>query len=177
VVSLPRSAYYSVWFFFPRTYKVRDWWNVFQWKTAERRSSPEGSDPTYTVNVENRRDGAMRLSLYRHVGDGCLYDDGNGMGAGTAATARRAIPVGRWFRLSARYDWSRGRAGRIIVWQDGRRIMDVSGVCTEYDHPPSGRQWSVNNYSTPGVSPAPVEVWVDDASIGTLRRGPVGSRP
>jgi hypothetical protein len=163
--ALPDSAYYSAWFLLPRRYEVPEWWNVLQWKTAHA-LSPGGSDPTYTVNVANRPDGEMFLYLYRHVGADCAYDPGGLGGAGVAAESPAALPVGRWFEVVARYDWATGPTGRVTVWQDGAPVMDVAAACTEYaDALERGRQWSVNNYTLPGVVPPPAEIWVDDAAI------------
>ena len=172
--ALPDSAYYSVWFLLPRRYDVPEWWNILQWKTAHA-LSPGGSDPTYTLNVGNRPGGEMFLYLYRHLGADCAYDPESVGGAGLAAASPAAVPVGRWFEVVARYDWATGPTGRVTVWQDGARVMDVDAACTEYaDAVENGRQWSVNNYTLPGISPSPAEIWVDDAAISVpSSEGPV----
>jgi hypothetical protein len=147
---------------------VREWWNVMQWKTEHARS-PGGSDPTYTLNVGNRPNGRMRLSLVRHIAANCSAREPLDLGDTSAV----ALPVGRWVHVEAYYSWAHGPAGRVTVWQDGRRVMNYSHVCTEHGEPvENGRQWSVNNYSTPGVSPAPVVIWIDDAAITTDQLGP-----
>ena len=74
----------------------------------------------------------MFLYLYLHLGADCAYDPDSVGGAGLAAASPAAVPVGRWFEVVARYDWATGPTGRVTVWQDGARVMDVHAACTEY---------------------------------------------
>ena len=52
--------------------------------------------------------------------------------------------------------------GQLRCWQDGTLLWDLSGISTKY--PDGDNTWSVNNYSS-DVSPSPVVIYVDDASI------------
>lgn len=165
---LPEEAYYSAWYYFPQQVQVTQWWIIFQFK---QHGTSWGSDPTYTINVDNRTDGRMNLYAYRHIGN-----DGGYMtrGHGVAAQADTDIPTGRWWHLECYYKWSRDSDGHLTCWQDGTLIWDLQNIRTEYDYgwPRDGRpyQWTVNNY-TAGTSPSSHTIYVDDAAISRTRIG------
>jgi hypothetical protein len=146
------KAYYSVWLLFPRQYTARaGWWNVFQWKSK----SPSGaSEPFWVINVLNRADGSMHLRLFdsrKRVS----YPQSLGN-----------LPVNRWVHLEAFLSQSAGGTGRIIVWQDGVKLWDLSDITTKF--PDGDQEWSVNNYSD-AVQPQPTVIYADDARIGRAR--------
>jgi hypothetical protein len=146
------EAYYSVWLYFPREYTaVAGWWDVFQWKSK----SPAGAnDPFWVVNVLNRPEGPMYLSLY----------DQKARRAYSQSIAN--VPVGRWFHVEARLRQSPDGHGRIVVWQDGAKLWELNGITTKF--PGGDQSWSVNNYSD-DVQPGPAVVYADDARIGRRR--------
>jgi hypothetical protein len=154
---LPRSAYYSVWYRFPRGVRPRVFWNVMQWKTR----LPSGeSDPDVVLDVGHRR-GSSRLFLY-------LFDHHAGELAGSSPVD---LPVGRWVHVEVGYTWSTQATGRVSVFQDGRRVIDARGLVTQYPSTElEARRWSVNNY-TGAISPPRVSLLVDDAAISPVRRG------
>ncbi|MFB3820217.1 MAG: hypothetical protein ACE147_21380, partial [Candidatus Methylomirabilales bacterium] len=171
--SLPTSAYYSVWYYFPQVVAAPHWWNVFQWKQAWQAGTTRSSDPVYTINVGNRPDGPMYFYLYRHVGADGRY---NTAGAGPIASAPFNIAPGRWTHLECAYVWSAAWNGTVQCWQDGAEIWNKTALKTEFDerkyldHATNSRQWSVNNYA--GLTlPETHTLYVDDAAISTV---PVG---
>jgi hypothetical protein len=146
------QAYYSVWLYFPRQYTATaGWWDIFQWKSK----LPTGaSDPFWVVNVLNRAEGPMYLSLYDQK-------------AGQAYSQSVAnVPVGRWFHLEALLRQSSSGTGRIVVWQDGAKLWELNGVTTKFAG--GEQEWSVNNYSD-DVQPQPAVIYADDARIGRAR--------
>lgn len=147
------QLYYRAWFYFPQRYTAPNWWNVFQWKS---KVSSTKNDPFFILNVGNRQDGTMYFYL---------YDWQQRIPHEQAATN---ISVGRWLQVEAFYQCAADRTGRVIVWQDGKLLFDVSNVQTRYA---SGDcEWSVNNYSD-ALVPADAILYVDDASIGATRDG------
>ena len=145
------DAYYSVWLYVPRQYTVNvQWWNVFQWKSK----SPSANEPFWVVDVLNRPDGSMYLSLY----DGrtrIRYEQG-----------LMNLPVKRWFHVQAFLRASANGRGRIVVWQDGVKLWDIRNITTKFQD--GDQQWSVNKYSD-DVKPQPTVISADDARI---ERGP-----
>lgn len=141
------ELYYSVWYYFPKTYSVANWWNVFQWKS---RHGEKGSvDPFFIVNVGNRPNGEMYLYLY------------DWQQRQSYSQVSTNIPIGRWFQVRAFYRCSPD-AGEVTIWQDGTLLAHLQGVRTRYSD--GDCQWSVDNYSD-SVKPAPAVIYIDDALI------------
>ncbi len=142
------DAYYSVWFYFPRAYSTpAGWWNVFQWKS---KNTAGQIDPFLLLDALAQPDGSMRLSLY------------NWKTRVRFGTASVPIPVGRWFKVEAFLHQSASGGGRVVIWQDGVTLFDVSGQTTKFAD--GDQQWSVNNYSD-NVQPQPTVIYADDARI------------
>lgn len=145
------ALYYSAWYYFPQSYSVDNYWNVFQWKS---RRSPDQNDPFYILNVGNRDDGSMYFYVYdwqRRI---------------SYSQSSMNIPVGQWFRVQALYQCSGDGSGRVTFWQDGVQLLDLPGVQTRY--PDGDCEWSLNNYSD-GLRPSTSTIYIDDAKI-TLAR-------
>jgi chitodextrinase len=140
------EAYYTANFFFPQRYSSPLWWNIFQFKS--RTSS--ANDPFWVINVGNRGDGSMYLYLYDWIN------------RRTYSQSVANLPVGRWVEIKAYLRQSSSGLGRLTVWQDGTLLWDLTGISTKYAD--GDQQWSVNSY-TDGVAPAPVVMYVDNASI------------
>lgn len=154
--SLPVEGYYSAWYFFPRVWRPKVYWNVFQWKT---KVDADTNDPTFVLNVGARR-GRMYLYLYDAVR------------ARPAGDAKIDLPTGRWVHIEAFYRFATDNSGRVTFWQDGQQILDVQGVQTQFpSSDQNARQWSVDSYSN-GLSPDDATIYVDDAAISLTRLGP-----
>lgn len=151
---LPVDAYYTTWFYFPQVVHVglpNEWWNVFQWKS---RDAAGNSVPMTSLQVWNRPDpNSMRFYLATR--------QGNVLNQITPTN----IPVGRWFKVEARYVRSSTNQGRVTVWQDGNLLFDVANVQTQIIN---DLGWSIANYADT-LSPANVTIYADDAAISTAR--------
>ena len=146
------GLYYSAWYYVPEQVRVDGWWWLMEWKS-------EGSyNAKFGLAVGNRRDGQMYLFLAR----------GEDSGGGTWEQRRMDLPAGQWVHLEAYYEKSSRDSGRVTVWQDGTEILDVDYVRTANS---SDLNWAVINYGQ-DTRPADVEIYVDDAAIGTRRLGP-----
>jgi hypothetical protein len=160
------ALYYSVWFYFPRVYKTKDWWNVLQWKskTSSSRSRPSWAteahqresgpfvDPFLILNVGNRPDGSMFLYLFdwqKRV---------------TYSQKVKTIPIGTWFKVEAFYRCAGDRSGHVTLWQDSLQLLDVADIQTRYAD--GDCQWSVDNYAA-NLIPSPATIYIDDATIST----------
>jgi hypothetical protein len=150
------EAYFSAWFLFPTLYRPNEWWNIFQFKSA----TASLNDPFWTLVVGNRPDGSMYLYLRDTQNERSFTQD------------IADLPVGAWVQISCFLRQSAMHLGQLRCWQDEKLLWDVSEISTRY---PSGDQeWSVNNYSS-GVTPSPVVIYVDDASVSLPPVFPSGS--
>jgi Polysaccharide lyase len=148
------EAYYSAWYYFPQRYHPAVWWNIFQFKSEPENAAQ--SEPTWSLNVGNRRSGRMYLYLWDAI-NRRSYNQ-------TIAD----LPERRWVHLEARYTTAVAPEGRITVWQDGRQLWDITSVQTTFAN---NVYWSVNSY-TDDIRPSTVTIYVDDAVISSTRRGP-----
>jgi hypothetical protein len=156
---LPTTGYYSAWYRFPTRVSPTQFWNVFQSKT---KLSDDQVDPTFVLNVDARPSGRMYLYLWDAIAE---RDRG---------ASPIALPLDRWVHVEALYRWSTSATGRVIVWQDGRKILDAGRVRTTYpSRDPNRRQWGPANY-TNGLSPPSATIYVDDAAISASRLGAAG---
>jgi hypothetical protein len=166
-----RDAVMSVWLRVPRRYRLTAdaatgrYWNVFQVKS---RSTSGANDPLWFLNVASRSGGRLRLQLvwwHRTL-------EGPRPGRSGFRRFRQSVadvPVGRWFRLTARLVQSNGFDGMLCVWQGARLIFAKSHIRTSFENCSHNdwcavNEWSVNNYSD-GLSPAPAVLYVDDARV------------
>jgi hypothetical protein len=163
------SAYYSAWFYFPRTY-TPSWWNIFQFKS--RISGTTDPDPFWFIEVENRSNGNMHLVLTWWFGP---WPHGNVEGPHQGEFGGRRyhqtlkdLPVGQWVHIETFLKQSSGFDGEIIVWQDGVEILHQTNVKTRY--PFRGDEWAIGHYSG-SISPSPATIYFDDAAVSTGRLG------
>ena len=147
-----RQLYYSAWYFIPTQHSVPNFWNIWQWKSK----TSSRNDPFFTLNIGNRSDGSMHLYLFD-------WQRRNSYGQTSAN-----IPVGRWFQVEGYYECAADNTGRVIMWQDGQQLFEVSNISTRYGD--GDCQWSVDNYSDI-VQPSPASIYIDDAAIGMSRIG------
>jgi hypothetical protein len=141
-------AYYTVWYYFPQTYWPAEWWNVMQFKTK----SPGGtSRPMWILNVDTRWDGSMGFYLWDAI-NSRSFEPGND---------QLRIKTGQWTKLTVYYQAGQGQAGRITVWQDDAKLLDLSGVQTSLG---GDVEWGLSNY-TDSIDPSNAVIYIDDAEI------------
>jgi hypothetical protein len=154
------DLYYSVWYYIPQLFQVRDWWNVFQWKSKYYSGGVEYTDPIFDLEVGNRS-GSGAMYYY-------LRDEYHNVTYNSPVSAD--LPVGRWFHVEAYLERAYDNSGHITVWQDGVQIFDEANVQTaipsDGSGPASELQWSVDNY-THALTPNVCDTYIDDAAIGT----------
>ena len=149
------ELYYSAWFFFPRTYRPGLYWNIFQWKSK----TSSVNDPFFILNIANRTDGNMYFYLY------------DWQRRASNAQTKVNVPVGRWFQVEAYYRCAADNTGRVIFWQDGQLLFDVTNLSTRYGN--GDCQWSLNSYSD-SITPGPASYYIDDVSISPSRLNHIG---
>jgi len=144
------SAYYSAWYYFPKSYHSANWWNIMQFKSPDESGRPE---PTWVVNVHGRRDGHMRLYLWDALNEVAYHNQLPGRSM--------RIPIGEWVHIELYARRSVNEDGRIALWQDGVLLFDLEDVQTAIT---DSIQWSIDNY-TDAIDPTEVIIYVDDAII------------
>jgi|GEM_PF-4641382 hypothetical protein len=167
-----KDAIYTAWYFIPQKvdfYGV-SWHNIMQWKA---RNTNSRSHPVFTIGLGvlggkgSRGDNFIEL---RNTGE--WFPGGSSFNY--TPLSRLPIPIGKWFKIEARYVHGSSGNGRIMVWQgdlegNDTLIYDVRGITT---YPLKDRgglslielSWSVNNYGARTI-PAVTTIYIDDASI------------
>jgi hypothetical protein len=158
--NLPVEAYYSAWYYLPRTVIVGTYWVIFKFRMRTVADDPSTSTELYDLDLTNLPSGEMSLRLYNHVtaGDVALDVDAP------------VLPVGQWFQIEAFYRNAADSTGRLTYWLDGRPIVDVAG--------PSGSPtpwvaWDVVSVAV-NLTPSPAVLYVDDCAVSRTRVGPTG---
>ena len=161
------EAYYGAWFYFPRSYRAPDWWNIFQFKS---RSGPSINDPFWSLDVGNRPGGSMHLYLEWWNGLSIEGPHRGESGGRSFEQGIKDLPVERWTHIEVLLRQSSAFDGQLIVWQDGVELFNVRDVRTRYPAPNGANEWSVNNYAD-AITPSPTTIYIDDAVISTSRIG------
>jgi hypothetical protein len=166
-----RDLTQRVWMFIPEAYRLTGaasdgrFWDITQLKSQTE--NLDRNDPIWFVNLTNE-DGELvpQLVWWSRTLEG-PHRDQSGFRRYTNEEAR--VPVGKWFELTTRVRQSNEFDGIVEVSVNGEKIFSVDDVRTAYrsctyDDWCTDQHWSVNNYSD-GLSPAPAEIFVDDAVI------------
>jgi hypothetical protein len=153
---LPPTAYYSIWYYLPRTIAVGDYWVIFKFR-QEDQSTP---NELFDLDLINLDTGEMSLQLYDHRREADLPLD----------VANPVVPVGQWFQIEAFYRNAQDNSGRLTFWLDGRQIVDVA------NQPMAPTPW-VEWYACSvgqNLTPSTAVLYVDDAAVSRTRVGPTG---
>lgn len=156
----PQEAYYSAWFYLPRTYRTTEDWTIMQFNI------PPGDDGgpnglLLDVDIRSLPSGDMILDIFDHRP---AY-----LRSPTAEPAQ-PVPIARWFQIEVLYRNVGDDTGQFKLWLDGQVNYDI--------HRPFGRSsttyWSPCS-STVGLAPAASDLYVDDAAISLIRVGTAGT--
>jgi hypothetical protein len=159
--SLPVQAYYSAWYYLPRSISVGTYWVImkFRLRTVLDDASTEGE--LFDVNLKNLNGGEMSLRLYDHLL--------NGGSDWPLDVPDPVVSVGAWFQIEAFYRAASDNSGRLTLWLDGRQILDASGPTG----PTPWVAWDVVSVAE-SLSPSTATIYVDDCAISKVRVGPAG---
>jgi hypothetical protein len=153
---LPREAFYSAWYYLPRSVAVRTFWVIFKF---QMQSAATGNQ-LYDLDLVNLPSGEMSLVLYDHrTASGVTLD-----------VTDPVVPVGRWFHIEAFYRNASDASGRATFWLDGRAIVDIANQPMA---PTSWVEWDACSVGE-NLDPVPAVIFVDDAAISRTRVGPTG---
>lgn len=153
---LPTAAYYSVWYYLPRSITVGDYWVIFKFRQEDQATMNE----LFDLDLVNLDTGEMSLQLYDHHRQADLPLD----------VVNPVVPVGQWFQIEAFYRNTQDDTGRLTFWLDGRQIIDVA-------HQPMAPTPWVEWYAcsiVQNLTPSTAVLYVDDAAVSGTRVGPNG---
>lgn len=153
---LPPAAYYSAWYYLPRSIGVDMFWVIFKFRQQEQMTM----DELFDLDLINLDTGEMSVQLYDHRKQAVVPLD----------VESPVVPVGRWFQIEAFYRNAQDDTGALTFWLDGRPIIDL----------PRQRmasspfvEWDVSSIGE-NLNPGTAVIYVDDCAISRTRIGPSG---
>jgi len=157
---LPADAYYSAWYYLPRTTTVAVYWVLFKIRRRDAADDATTERELFDVDLASMPTGEMGLQLYDH------------RIAGTVPLLRpdAAVPVGVWFQIEAFYRNAADETGRFTVWLDGVEVADLGGSPTSQT---AWIEWAAVSVGD-SLDPNPAVVYVDDCAVSRTRVGPTG---
>jgi hypothetical protein len=157
---LPAEAYYSAWYYLPRTITVGTFWILFKLRLRTDAGDANTEDEFYDLELVNADDGSLTLLLYDHR---------SGANVPLVFPAP-VVPVSEWFQLEAFYRNAQDASGRLTIWLTGRQVVDVTGQPMA---PTSWVEWDVVNVGE-NLMPSAAVVAIDDCAVSLSRVGPTG---
>jgi len=161
--NLPMEAYYSAWYYLPRSVTVGVYWVIMKFRLRTVVDDPSTENELFDVNLKSMNDGGMSLRLYVHQG-------AVGGGDWPLDVVDPVIPVGDWFQLEAFYRVASDNSGRLTLWLDGKQILDKIGPTG----PTPWVAWDVVSVAEV-LSPETATIFIDDCAISNSRVGFTGS--
>jgi hypothetical protein len=155
---LPTEAYYSAWYYLPRSVTVGMYWVIFKIRMRTDATDPGSDTELYDVNLANLDTGEMTLRLFDHRNGDVALD-----------TPSPVVPVGAWFQLEALYRNANDASGRFTLWLDGRQIVDVNRPMA----PTPWVAWDAISVAI-DLTPPLATLHVDDCAVSRSRVGPQG---
>jgi len=157
--SLPTEAYYSAWYYLPRTVTVNGYWVLSKIRKRDVADDPASEGELFDIDLVSMPTGEMGLQLYDHRSQD-----------NAPLLANPVVPVGVWFQLEAFYRAAADDTGRFALWFDGTEVVELSGSPTS---PTAWVEWSVDNLGE-DLDPSTAVLYVDDCAVSRSRVGPAG---
>jgi hypothetical protein len=148
-----KEAYYSAWYYFDRAFTSKQGVNIMQWKTLPLYGS---CDPTFVIECVTV-DGIRHVRLY-HWPEKRMYFQ----------SVWTPIPPNVWTHIETYYKIDKIN-GEVIIWQNGKEIIRVTGVNTQKSIVSSEYlMFGVGNYaSTTDIKN--LLLYIDDAMVTDFR--------
>ena len=154
--ALPEAAYYSAWYYLPRSITVGMYWVIFKFRQQDQSTM----DELFDLDLVNLDTGEMSLQLYDFRKQAVLPLD----------VASPVVPVGRWFQIEAFYRNAQDDTGRLTYWLDGRPIVDIANQPMA---PTPFVEWNACSIAQE-LTPSTAVIYVDDCAVSRTRVGPNG---
>ena len=159
--NLPQAAYYSAWYYLPRSESVGTFWVVFKFRERTNATDSSTTAELYDMDLATLPSGEMTLQLYDHTTSAAIPLD----------IPDPVVPVEAWFQLESFYRAANDDTGRLTFWLNGQQIFDRAGQPTS---PSSWVEWDVASIGE-DLTPATATLYVDDCAISQSRVGPNGT--
>ena len=159
---LPVEAYYSAWYYLPRTVAVVNdgFWVIFKFRRRSVADDQTSEGELFDVDLVQTSDGEMTVQLYDHrVGSALPLD-----------VPSPVVPVGVWFQVEAYYRNASDGTGRATFWLNGQPFIDLKNQTTS---PTSWVEWVVVDLGR-DFNPSVGALFVDDCAISRTQVGPGG---
>jgi len=153
---LPQEAYYSAWYYLPRSVTVGMYWVIFKFRQQDQNTM----DELFDLDLINLDSGEMSLQLYDFRIPGVVPLD----------AADPIVPVAQWFQIEAFYRNAQDDTGRLTFWLNGRAIVDIAGPMA----PTPFVEWNACSIAQ-DLNPGTAVIHVDDAAVSRSRVGPGGT--
>jgi hypothetical protein len=154
--TLPVEAFYSAWYYVPRSVTVGDYWVIFKFRQQDQSTM----DELYDLDLINLPTGEMSLLLYDHRLQGNVALD----------VTNPVVPVGQWFQIEAFYRNAQDDSGRLTFWLDGRPIVDIANQPMA---PTPWVEWDASSIAQ-NLNPSTAVLYIDDCAVSRARVGPLG---
>lgn len=158
---LPTEAYYSAWYYLPRSVSVGTFWVVFKFRERASADDPSTTTERWDMNLATLPSGEMTLRLYDHATAADVPLD----------VPAPLVPVEQWFQVEAFYRPADDGTGRLTFWLDGQQVVDLAGAPTS---PTTWVEWDVGSIGE-NLTPDTVTLYVDDCAVSRSRVGPTGA--
>jgi hypothetical protein len=157
---LPIEAYYSAWYYLPRSVTVGTYWVIFKFRQRAVANDDASASEFYDLDLQDLPSGEMTLLLFDHrVGRNIPLD-----------IPDPVVPVGLWFHVEAFYRNAPDTTGRLIYWLDGQPIKEISGQAMA---PNDWIEWDACSVGE-ALTPSPAVLFIDDCAVSRTRVGPQG---
>ncbi len=150
------DAYYGAWLYIPIAYHVGNYWNLVHFIVSPNRDR-FGSSYAWDVDLQSDDAGDLTLYVFDFIHQR-RTDQPNPI----------AVQPGQWFHLEVFLHLASDTTGRLVVWQNGRLIIDAQNLMTSATQ---FIQWAFGSASS-DITPSPADLYIDDVTVSTARVGP-----
>ena len=158
--NLPNEAYYSAWYYLPRSVAVGTYWVIMKFRMRSVVDDPASEGELFDLNLKTLSSGEMSLRM---------YDWQNGGGDLPLDVVDPVVSVGAWFQIEVFYRVASDNTGRFTLWLDGQQILDMRGPTG----PTPWTAWDVGSIAAV-LNPDTATIFVDDCAVSLSRVGPSG---
>jgi hypothetical protein len=146
----PQDAFYSLWYYLPRSYQTKINWTIMQFRSPT--DDPSVISQFLDVDIRSLPGGELILTIFDHRPQYLRLP---------TADPAVIVPVGRWFQIEVFYRNASDSSGRFTLWLDGKLNYDI------VDRPMATAKavyWTPCS-TTSDLSPTQSAIYVDDAAI------------
>jgi hypothetical protein len=157
---LPVEAYYSAWYYAPRSLTVGTFWVIFKFRQRAVETDDATAGELFDLDLHDVPSGDLAVLLYDHrLGRNLPLD-----------VADPVVQPGAWFHVEAFYRNTQDATGRLTYWLNGRQIKDITGQAMA---PNRWIEWNPCNIGEM-LTPSPAVLFIDDCAVSRTRVGPEG---